>query len=597
MKLSKIYSNKDRLFKPICFNEGFNVIYGRVKKPKETDKDSHNLGKTLLIHLIDFLLLKELREGHFLYDREERFIGFEFYLEILLNSGKYLTIKRAVENNTKIYLKTHEDKHQDFTKLGDNQWDHSALPIRKAVEKLNSYLELTAISQWQYRDGVSYFLRTQSDYLDVFQIGKFSVGKHVYWKPYLAKLLGFDETLLEEKYGIDESIQKRNEFKAEYEKTLTTKTEEYDKLKGAIEIKEREKKEAYEQIDRFNFYEKELKINQELVEQVETEISYLNNQLYNIKYEVEKIEESIAAKINFNLDEVKQIFEETQIHFPEKLAKNYDDLISFNNRLLTERNKRLKERLQELKAEQETDLERLKGLNLKREELLQILRGEDTFDKFKLIQKNLVQQETDVVRLKSQLETLDSVSIIDREIAGLDQKRQEIVDKINQQIKAGSQLYSEIRSDFNKIIKSVLNISALLSIKLNSEGNIEFNADIIEDEKNMKPTSEGRGTTYKKLLCAAFDLAVLKNYSKASFFRFVYHDGILEGLDNRKKNNFLKLVKEYCQDYGLQYTLTVITADLPRDAEDKIIDFKKEEIVRELHDEGQEGRLFNMAKF
>lgn len=597
MKLSKIYSNKDEIFKPIYFNEGFNVIYGKVRRPKETDKDSHNLGKTLLIHLIDFLLLKELKEGHFLYDNEETFRGFEFYLEILLNSGKYLTIKRCVDNNTKICFKTHDDKFQDFKNLGDKQWDCSGVPIRKAVDKLNSYLDLDSIAPWPYRKGVSYFLRTQSDYQDVFQISKFSIGEHSEWKPYLAKLLGFDDSLLKEKYELDKTIESREEYKAEYEKTLTTKAEEYDKLKGAIEIKQREIKEAYENIDKFNFYEKELSINRELVEQVEIEISSFNDQVYNMKYEIEKIQEALETKVNFDLNEVKQIFGETQTYFPDKLTKSYEDLIKFNENISSERNKRLKERLQALKQGQDSVCEQLRDLNSKRENFLRILRGEDTFDKFKLLQKNMVQQETDLVRLQSQLETLDSVAIIQREIDGYEQKRKDLVNKINDQVKAGASLYSDIRNDFNKIIKSVLSISALLSIKLNTFGNLDFSADIVHDEKTLEVTSEGRGTTYKKLLCAAFDLAVLKNYSKSSFFRFVYHDGILEGLDNRKKNNFLKLVREYCDSYGLQYILTVITADLPRDENDKIIEFKKEEIIRELNDEGQEGRLFNLPKF
>jgi uncharacterized protein YydD (DUF2326 family) len=597
MKLSKIYSNKDKIFKPIYFNEGFNVIYGKVKRPKETDKDSHNLGKTLLIHLIDFLLLKELKNGHFLYDHEEIFRGFEFYLEILLNSDKYLTIKRCIDNNTKICFKTHDAKFQDFKILGETQWDYSRMSIRKAVDRLNSYLDLNSIAPWPYRKGVSYFLRTQSDYQDVFQISKFSIGEHSEWKPYLAKLLGFDDSLLKEKYDIDKTIESREQYKAEYEKTLTTKSEEYDKLKGAIEIKQREIKEASEKIDQFNFYEKELSINRELVEQVETEVAYLNDQVYNMNYEIEKIQDALETKVNFDLNEIKQIFEETQIHFPDKLAKNYKDLLKFNENLSAERNKRLKERLQVLKQRQDSVCVQLRDLNSKRENLLRILRGEDTFDKFKLLQKSLVQQETDLVRLQSQLETLDSVAVIQKEIDGYEQKRKELVDKINDQIKAGASLYSAIRNDFNRIIKAVLNISALLSIKINTMGNIDFSADIVHDEKTMEATSEGRGTTYKKLLCAAFDLAILKNYAKRSFFRFVYHDGILEGLDNRKKNNFLKLVREYCDSYGLQYILTVITADLPRDENDKVIEFEKEEIVRELNDEGQAGTLFNLPKF
>ena len=40
-------------------------------------------------------------------------------------------------------------------------------------------------------------------------------------------------------------------------------------------------------------------------------------------------------------------------------------------------------------------------------------------------------------------------------------------------------------------------------------------------------TSEGKGTSYKKMLCAAFDMAVLETYADKSFYRFVYHDGIL----------------------------------------------------------------------
>ena len=57
MKLSKIYSNKREIFEDIKFNQGLNVIFGEVKSPEDMKKDSHNLGKTLLISLIEFLML------------------------------------------------------------------------------------------------------------------------------------------------------------------------------------------------------------------------------------------------------------------------------------------------------------------------------------------------------------------------------------------------------------------------------------------------------------------------------------------------------------------------------------------------------------
>ena len=148
-----------------------------------------------------------------------------------------------------------------------------------------------------------------------------------------------------------------------------------------------------------------------------------------------------------------------------------------------------------------------------------------------------------------------------------------------------------------RLSANVLGHPALLSTKLNAEGNLEFNAQLIRDEESLSATSEGKGTSYRKMLCAAFDMAVLETYADKSFYRFVYHDGILEGFDNRVKTRFMEAVNKYCNDYKLQYILTVIDADLPRGIDDARIPFPKGTIVREFHDAGDDGRLFNMPKF
>ena len=50
-------------------------------------------------------------------------------------------------------FQTHDTKLQDFRSLGSKQWDYR-IAIKKAVEKLNSYLDLDSISTWPYRKGV-----------------------------------------------------------------------------------------------------------------------------------------------------------------------------------------------------------------------------------------------------------------------------------------------------------------------------------------------------------------------------------------------------------------------------------------------------------
>jgi len=320
LKLSKIYSNNDKRFKPIVFNEGLSILYATVKRPKDSDKDSHNLGKTLLIKLIDFMLLADLSAGHFLYDHKELFEEFVFYLEIQRNAGGFVTVRRNVAKNTKISLKFHPGRNLDLSNAPDTYWDASMVPLAKAKEALNEILGLSTIPAWNYRKGVTYFLRTQADYLDVFQTSRFSMGKHLYWKPYVSNVLGFPFEKVTEKYEIDDKTTAKETFRKEYSKQANADPTEYDRIKGTIEIKREDIDESRKRIDTFNFLEKEVSINAELVGQIEGRISYFNEQLYEIGLEIERIRNSLAEKISFDLEQVKQIFEEARIFFPLQLV-------------------------------------------------------------------------------------------------------------------------------------------------------------------------------------------------------------------------------------------------------------------------------------
>jgi uncharacterized protein YydD (DUF2326 family) len=64
------------------------------------------------------------------------------------------------------------------------------------------------------------------------------------------------------------------------------------------------------------------------------------------------------------------------------------------------------------------------------------------------------------------------------------------------------------------------------------------------------------------------------------------------------KLRMLELIREVISDGKIQYIFSIIDADLPR-AEDgvSIINFDPREIVLELNDKGDEGRLFKMPTF
>ena len=597
MKLSKLYTNNKSLFPPIIFNDGFNVVRGRVTNFSEKKKDSHNLGKTLLIDVIDFCLLRRINENFFTNKIPKKYHGLEFYLELSLGGDKYLTIKRKIDNNTKISFFESVEKHRDLTIKEFNHWDKSDLPLEKSKEFLDGKLNLTSITPYNYRKGISYFLRKQNDYLDVFQVFKFSAGKHVSWKPYIGKILGFSEKTIEEKYKASEKVvEKDKELEILRSKTILP-DESVDKIRARTEAETELIKKMEYHLDLFDFKEADLQISQVDLAKIENDISYLNNEIYNYSIDLRDITQSLETKIIFKVKNIQKILDEANLHLKESTLKSYKELEDFNRRLtkdrsirLIEEKKRVSEKLIDLKKQ-------LSVLSSKRAFLLKKVREKDSFKKYKLMQNDLVLAKNNLEKLRNDLHTLKSIKDKSKELEDAENELDLMASKIQDEIDKNNDTLTSIRSYFRELITSVLNTGGLLYIDLNTENNFEFKASYTKEADPTSPTSEGEGNSYQKLLCVFFDMAVLRYYSEKRFYKFVYHDGVLEGLDDRKKDLLLSSIKKYCELYDLQYILTVIDADLPLDDEGHRVEFEEDEIIKALSDDGKEGRLFKCEIF
>lgn len=586
MKLTQLYANKS--FKNIVFNDGLNLVLAKVTKKLDLNKDSHNLGKTRLIEVIDFLLLAKPEGEDIFYKYKDKFNGYIFFLEVLLNSGKYLTIRRSIDSQSKISFKI---LNQSVTLLNYEEWDKSDLPFDKGVEALNEYLAFDILSNRSYRKTVTYFLRSQKDYNDVFQLSKF-VGKHEYWKPMVFDLLGFNGSLLTEKYDLDNQVSDQKTFISKIKNQFAVDTDELDKIKGAIDLKKLEQRDLQAQIDNFNFYQQERKLNKELVEDVENRISELNSAEYNLEFDLDKTKQSFSQNISFDIDQLKRIYAEAEIFFPDNLVKDYKSLEEFNIRITEERNKYLEEKIGTLTKQLKEIRLSLLSYDEKRNQILSVLKDKDSFKKFKSYQIDLTKVEGEIVRLEEKLLSIDKIEVFNQEIRRYNEKLLELKDKIQQVIRNNDNLYySEIKRTFYNIFKYIFNTPAIIFVSQNGQGNIDFRVDVTKDNE-VDITAEGKGNTYGKMLCISFDLAVLVAYHKKSFYRFVYHDGALEGLDNRKKVNFISIVRKYCTENNLQYIFTSIEDDIPIEM---LKTFTNKEICLTLNDSGDEGKLFEFS--
>lgn len=601
MQISQIYSNQDNVFSPIIFNSGvdaatINVVFAKVTRPKSRDGDSHNLGKTTLIHLIDFLLLKNIAGGlHFLEMHADRFRDFVFFIEIALQGGRYITVRRSVAEQTKIAFKTHGEKYLDCRTVDDSGWDHWAVALDRAREILDSYLDLRAISPWGFRKGVSYFLRTQEDYRDYFQIQKFVQGKDREWKPYLARMLGLNFEAVAEKYKLDDTIEELTRLREIKKSEIALANQDRGELVTRVEIMRDEIEQIDAQLDSFDFQQEERRISKHVVQKVESEISAINTELYDLDSDIAQLERSISRGIKFDLDRIKSIFEESSVAFPDAIARSYDDLVDFNRRLTRERNAAIKGQIRNLTQQKDVLLVRHQELNDERQRLLEVIREADTFRKYKALQKEQAAKHADLSYIESQLGRVDEVEALDRELREQRRIRDELITAIEIGLQRGSATKTNVTQLFNRYVKQVLNINGVFSVSKNKLGNLEF--EIKTTDAFGTATSQDKGHSYHMLLCALFDLAVLKALENFPFYHFVYHDGIFEGLDNRVKLRLLETIRSVIASGKIQYILSIIDSDLPRDANDKPIHFSDDEVVLTLHDQGNQGRLFRMASF
>jgi uncharacterized protein YydD (DUF2326 family) len=594
MKLSRFYSNKPDLFEPVEFVQGLNVVMAEIRLPENREKDTHNLGKTTLGRLLDFGFLAGRDAKFFLFRHQDRFKDFVFFLEVELEDASFVTIRRGVEEATKISFKKHEAGHQDFSSLPTSGWDHQEVAFDRARDLLDGLLDWRALKPWSYRKGLGYLLRSQDDFREVFQLRKFA-SKHADWKPFLAHMLGFDAQLVALHYEKEEELSKQQATEQTIKTELGGSIEDISKVEGILLLKQKEAEKKQELLDAFDFRAQDKDRTKQLVDGVDERIAALNSERYSLAQNRKKILASLEEdQILFNPDEAQRLFEEAGVLFKGQVKKDFQQLIAFNRAITDERRGYLQEERVEVEAELKRVNAELGVLGKKRSDMLSFLSGTDIFGKYKQVSDDMVTLRADITSLERQRGFLHRLQELRADIRTLTEERGHLQTQIEVDVEKRNSdpdsLFSTIRIFFSEIVEEVIDRKALLSVSPNKEGHLEFRAEILDESGNA--TSADRGHTYRKLLCIAFDLAILRAHLDDKFPRFVYHDGVFESLDDRKKENLLTVIRRYAE-LGLQSVITLIDSDLPARTSGEPV-FAADEFVLALHDENEQGRLFKM---
>lgn len=583
IRLSKIYSNKKQEFPDIEFKDGLNVIFASVSKDSDK-KSSHSLGKTTLIDVLDFCFLKQISKEHFL--KKDCFSDFEFFLEIQCDPNRFITIKRPVSGKISI---TSSNECVRFQTSNTSDWDYKDLALKKAKEHLNRLIcpKQVLESGFNYRNGLRYCFRKQTQYEDTFKVNN-SRESDASWAPYLASIIGINYREVEEKYELNKRVESLknaiNEVKNLPSNSSQSLEAEITQIEAAVSRMKIE-------LDKFDFTKADENVSKELIHDVSENVSSMVSTIYSLDQKISAIDKSLQTEFTFEMDKVLSLFEEVQIYFPENLTKSYEDLIRINQDMSIGRKDRLVTTKRSILSERDEVSKKLSIERVKQQELTAVLLQKDAFDKYKKLQSRLTIEESRVAVLKERLVKIDLATELGDKLELAENEKSKSAKKLEIATRVrGNEKLTRAVTLFSELVDHILNFAAFFYTDTNKDGNIQFKIGLRDQ------TSINEGFSYTRVLSAIFDATLLVLHSEEDFFRFSYHDGLLESLDDRLKFMLIDEWRRVSIKHNLQFIITVLDSDLPLKDTKKAY-FEESEIIRELHDRGADGRLFRMASF
>ena len=104
-----------------------------------------------------------------------------------------------------------------------------------------------------------------------------------------------------------------------------------------------------------------------------------------------------------------------------------------------------------------------------------MLRGTDTFEKFKSLQNSLTKERAQIVYLEQQREKLQVVADLARKLREEVRECERVVDETKAMVERGTALYSRFTTTFSSYCMRVLQHDGVFNLRVNNSGNLDHN--------------------------------------------------------------------------------------------------------------------------
>ena len=557
-------------FKKLLLEPGLNVILTK-KEADASDKQTRNrAGKSSIIEIINFVLGAQDEKSSIFRSEALEKESFSLQLEI---AGNIFDVNRSGQSAKKIN-RTVINSNDSHT-LSNSEWTTF---LGEEMFKLHQLL-YTGRHKPTFRSLFSYFARRQLS--DAFISPEKQAIKQQTsdYQIALLFLLGLDWQVASDWQKVrDEEKSLRELKKAAKGDTLGNIVGKVADLRTRLAVEEGRLRELKSQIAEFRVLPKYAELEQE-ADQLTRDIKKLANENITDTAATTDLESAMRAETPPPLSDLENIYAEAGVSLPGMAIKRYDEVRSFHESIIRNRQDYLEEELHAAKQRIIQRQQKQSQLDERRAVVMKLLQSHGAFDHFARLRDEAARQESTVEMLKQrfkaaeQLESTKNVLEIERNRLTLRLRRD--FDEQKERLSTAILAYEDIS-------KQLYESAGSMSIDETNNGP-EFNF----------PMQGSRSKGIKNMQIFCFDMMLMRLCTQRGIGPgFLIHDShLFDGVDGRQLISALKVGAEAAQKLGFQYIVTLNEDDAFKES---IPGFDLQNYVNDtvLTDAKEDGGLF-----
>ena len=357
-----------------------------------------------------------------------------------------------------------------------------------------------------------------------------------------AFLLGLDleridkRMILLNELDISKTEQKILKKTIEQEENASS-TKRYEKDKLEADLKNTKIASNYTEIVRDN--DKKVNILQEK-----------RNRLLSIEYDLKSIDKSLYITQDLVKEDLQSFFNEVKFQMPNSIVKRLDDVQSFNNSLIHDRQNVLKSQKKRLTEEMNILKDEVSKLEVKVDDNLKYLKEHKALDEYTEVSNKISQLKFELTSLEELKNRNDKLGT---KIRGLEQKIAEEDDRTSEFLNQNKEKIESIESLFAEIVEFVYKENKGNLVINKHEGRSKTDRYDFNKAKIQKDDSDGIDSV--RTFCWDWTLFLSQEVLPLDF---LCHDSkIFHGVDPKQIVEMIKFAKDKCDKHNKQYIVSM----------------------------------------